>query len=225
MMLWFIQMGIFFRINVLMAWVAPAQIKYSWCLKILPTETQLAIQELGSLVSGQSRRWLVTSWRLRTVALHDGDSWDCHRCKSIGNHVTWTKMALFQRFWPSSPRFTLQTAIEFPKRDVEFEGIIESCLLAVDSDPFVSGPRLVYFVNSKCTAWKQLICCNGPGVERICFFLLPVNAQKTELLAKYTDFSQLLRGGWMPKGCSLCRHFDRTTIRNPNGECWLPSQI
>ena len=56
-------------------------------------------------------------------------------------------MALFQQVRPASPCFTLQTAIEFRKRDVEFEDIIESCLLAVDSDPFVSGPCLVYFVN------------------------------------------------------------------------------
>ena len=133
-----------------------------------PTEMQLAILQLGSLV-----KWTVAHVARNLVAITHRSfaRWKQLRLpslQSIGNHVTWTKMALFQRFRPTSPRFTLQTAIEFPKRDVEFDGIIESCLLAVNSDPFVSGPRLAYFVNSKCTAWKQFICCNG--VERIWLF-------------------------------------------------------
>ena len=55
---------IFFRINELMALVAPAQIKYSWCLKIPPTEMQLAILQLGSLV-----KWTVAHVARNLVAI------------------------------------------------------------------------------------------------------------------------------------------------------------
>ena len=108
-------------------------------------------------------------------------------------------MASFQRFRPTSPRFTLQTAMEFPKCDVEFEGIIESCLLAVEVHVWcILLTRKALLENNSTVV---------TGVKRIWFFFAPSDRTRNRVACKIRRLQTAPRGRLNAKGVSFVLPF------------------